>query len=778
MARSERRSGRITRAREFHNEILGRRPPGPRSTTSTPNRSRSRGEGHRVAYYSTLTDIISIRKPRLPKSRRRHSEPTCSLLANTPKYFWNPGPPPPPPPSPGGGAEANLIEVKFGGSPTPGTEAGGKKLREVGGSSGSSQQKEVEGSGGASFNTNPGLRWLNGALAVASLRSRLHSYSLARCHESADQHQRSRTVLTLGNPEISVSEPDNLKRYNVYGGEKIGGKGNHWYRASVQSWRSGGSRQRDTLSLPSSPVLRAMEIETAQFTLPVVWLMESKGSTGSSQAWSRVSKPVKKPRAQSGNNVDAGISQWLEKLEVSEDNNLLLPASPPDDDSLSQNAIAEAGHSSPSDFNLSSEELLPSDISKDKGKAKEGASMQQTVDLKASLPSPPVPEAHSDGIEICNPLSPLESENVATKNIIVQEAIKKTPTEGSIEQNTVQQADNLASNVQSNPVAQPGTTHGSAACSNMPLYLPMTSNNHPGHFPRPSGTVEGGDDERFIPSGKYMSAEVAQIQPDEVEDNMEASERPIPGSWRPLITYHNTTKYIRWTTPTKGGRCLPTDLDRMMNQRAISTISIPKQIEKRADLEEMSFWQKALWRFRLGPKLLKAEFAREKVKWERNTFLSECGEFIVVHEYPVYSDNEGWSTGAEKSLHQVTRENGKIIVFRTFAKVRVLYEDLIEDKSDPSDPGPGGSSEPSDGAVTQENNRSDSDQGSEYSEESIYSDYSIDLFDEPTVIVNHPLQSLWASEPQIVAQWEFPRDQRVTHVKVSMDIGRASDERV
>ena len=180
----------------------------------------------------------------------------------------------------------------------------------------------------------------------------------------------------------------------------------------------------------------------------------------------------------------------------------------------------------------------------------------------------------------------------------------------------------------------------------------------------------------------------------------------------------------------------------MMNHRAITSISIPMYYETTG---------------LLTPKLGGAtSIARRKQRSGRNVFLSDCGEFVIVHEFPVFDQNGGIGTLGDWVMGHATSQNPKIVIYRSHGKITIMNEDSPQPEY-----GRSRAPIPIPGATRSE---SGSDRGS----------------------TNHPthylqtssMQSQWATNPQIVAEWQFPRDEIATQVKVSMDVGKGSDGNV
>lgn len=194
----------------------------------------------------------------------------------------------------------------------------------------------------------------------------------------------------------------------------------------------------------------------------------------------------------------------------------------------------------------------------------------------------------------------------------------------------------------------------------------------------------------------------------------------LPDGYRPAITIEE--KYYSYK---------PDEIPLMQNQRAITTISIPKH-----------FTMKPKTCLPVSRCVRSRCTRREKERWERNVFLSDCGQFVIIHEYPAYD----W--------HAKQDILGKIVIYRTFAKVAVMNEDLPQfdyGRSRERVVIPGMEGYTGSGGT-----------GS----------------DAPYYFSAHPKQSQWATDPQIVAEWKFPPNEIVSQVKVSMDVGKAGDGNV
>ncbi|KAF8424212.1 hypothetical protein EV426DRAFT_107463 [Tirmania nivea] len=201
----------------------------------------------------------------------------------------------------------------------------------------------------------------------------------------------------------------------------------------------------------------------------------------------------------------------------------------------------------------------------------------------------------------------------------------------------------------------------------------------------------------------------------------------------------------------------PLVMPSMMNQRAITSVSIPKycEINPEAGLHIPNLGTRSSIREQFG----ETGIVRRKQRWGRNVFLSNCGQFIIIHEFPVFDQNDGIGTFGDWVMGHATAQNSKIVIYRSHGKIAIMNEDLPQ-----PDYGRSRKSIAIPGATQQQDN--ESDRGN-----SVHSGPAYYLH-------TNPVQSQWATDPQIVAEWEFPRDEIVTQVKVSMDIGRGSDGNV
>lgn len=187
----------------------------------------------------------------------------------------------------------------------------------------------------------------------------------------------------------------------------------------------------------------------------------------------------------------------------------------------------------------------------------------------------------------------------------------------------------------------------------------------------------------------------------------------------------------------------PDQVPIMQTQRAITTISIPKHftVKPKTGL--------------LAPKWAKnRSTSGEKQRWERNVFLSDCGQFVIIHEYPVYDWRTKLDIMGTFVMGSTTLEKSKIVIYRTFAKVSVRNEDLPQ----------------FDYGRTRERVIIPG------MEEHIESEGPGS--NAPYYFSVRPKQSQWASDPQIVAEWNFPPNEIVSQVKVSMDVGKGGDGNV
>jgi len=200
----------------------------------------------------------------------------------------------------------------------------------------------------------------------------------------------------------------------------------------------------------------------------------------------------------------------------------------------------------------------------------------------------------------------------------------------------------------------------------------------------------------------------------------------------------------------------PHVLPSMMNQRAITSVSIPKYCETKS---VVGF---------LTPKLDSCSSIKDyggeknvikrKHRWGRNVFLSDCGQFIIIHEFPAFDQNDGVGALGDWVMGHARVKKSKIIIYRSYGKVAIVNENRPQPqygRSRKPIPIPG---------ATQPDTESDRTNS---------------LDDRPAHYLHtNPTQTQWATDPQIVAEWEFPRDEIISQVKVSMDVGKGTDGNV
>lgn len=200
----------------------------------------------------------------------------------------------------------------------------------------------------------------------------------------------------------------------------------------------------------------------------------------------------------------------------------------------------------------------------------------------------------------------------------------------------------------------------------------------------------------------------------------------------------------------------PLVMPSMMNQRAITSVSIPKYCETKPKAGLLT--PRLETRFNIEKQGAETRIARRKQRWGRNVFLSDCGQFIIIHEFPVFDQSDGFGALSNWVMAHAAAQNSKIVIYRSYGKIAIMNEDLPQPKY-----GRSRISIPIPGAIQPDNE----------------SDRSNSLHGHPAHYLHtNPTQSQWATDPQIVAEWEFSRNEIVTQVKVSMDIGKGSDGNV
>lgn len=196
----------------------------------------------------------------------------------------------------------------------------------------------------------------------------------------------------------------------------------------------------------------------------------------------------------------------------------------------------------------------------------------------------------------------------------------------------------------------------------------------------------------------------------------------------------------------------PMVVPRMQSQRAISTVSIPKYTHTKPRVGIL------LPTFRRGSYAHKKKKApkivRRQQQWARKVFLSDCGQFVIIHEFPMFDQNSGETSLGDRVMRRTTSQESKIVIYRSFGKLAVINEDVPQPEYGRS-------------------RRPVSIPGMPQSD-----DLEDNGTNPPYILTKKPKQTQWATDPQIVAEWSFPRDQIITHTKVSMDIGKGVDGNV
>ncbi|KAF8451728.1 hypothetical protein BDZ91DRAFT_768330 [Kalaharituber pfeilii] len=117
----------------------------------------------------------------------------------------------------------------------------------------------------------------------------------------------------------------------------------------------------------------------------------------------------------------------------------------------------------------------------------------------------------------------------------------------------------------------------------------------------------------------------------------------------------------------------PTETPIMQNHRAITTVSIPKFVETKRRTGLLSL----KWQMTYGANRGRApDFGQRKQKWARSAFLSQCGQFVILHEFPIFSGRGSSCLFGNRIMNQLTSEKSKIVIYRTYGKLQIWNEDL------------------------------------------------------------------------------------------------------